>query len=108
VRDFLGHTNITTTSRYLRSTAMRLERALRLLEESQGASDRTPPMVREDNSQRSATPVPHVTIGPWDVDDALDAQTVDKIAVGVASRIFASWNQLDGWLRQVEGLRRVA
>jgi hypothetical protein len=21
---------------------------------------------------------------------------------------FASWNQLDGWLRQVEGLRRVA
>jgi hypothetical protein len=26
----------------------------------------------------------------------------------VVSRIFASWNQLDGWLRQVEGLRRVA
>ena len=26
VRDFLGHTNLTTTSRYLRSTAMRLER----------------------------------------------------------------------------------
>ena len=24
------------------------------------------------------------------------------------SRIFASWNQLDGWLRQVDGLRRVA
>ena len=23
-------------------------------------------------------------------------------------RIFASWNQLDGWLRQVDGLRRVA
>jgi hypothetical protein len=21
---------------------------------------------------------------------------------------FASWNQLDGWLRQVEGLRRAA
>ncbi len=38
VRDFLGHTNLTTTSRYLRSTAMRLERALRLLEESQAAS----------------------------------------------------------------------
>ena len=28
VRDFLGHTNITTTSRYLRSTTLRLERAL--------------------------------------------------------------------------------
>jgi hypothetical protein len=26
----------------------------------------------------------------------------------VVSRIFASWNQLDGWLRQVEELRRVA
>ena len=26
----------------------------------------------------------------------------------LVSRIFVSWNQLDGWLRQVEGLRRVA
>ena len=26
----------------------------------------------------------------------------------VVSRIFASWNQLDGWLRQIEGLRRAA
>jgi hypothetical protein len=26
----------------------------------------------------------------------------------VVSRIFASWNQLDRWLRQVDGLRRVA
>jgi hypothetical protein len=33
VRDFLGHANITTTSRYLRSTTLRLERALALLEE---------------------------------------------------------------------------
>jgi hypothetical protein len=24
------------------------------------------------------------------------------------SRIFASWNQLDGWLRQIEGLQFVA
>jgi integrase len=28
VRDFLGHANITTTSRYLKSTPLRLERAL--------------------------------------------------------------------------------
>ena len=28
VRDFLGHASITTTSRYLRSTTLRLERAL--------------------------------------------------------------------------------
>ncbi len=33
VRDFLGHANITTTSRYLRSTTLRLERALTLLEQ---------------------------------------------------------------------------
>lgn len=26
----------------------------------------------------------------------------------LVSRVFAGWNQLDGWLRQVEGLRRVA
>jgi hypothetical protein len=32
VRDFLGHANITTTSRYLRSTPLRLARALSLLE----------------------------------------------------------------------------
>jgi hypothetical protein len=25
----------------------------------------------------------------------------------MVSRIFVSWNQIDGWLRQVEGLRRV-
>jgi hypothetical protein len=55
VRDFLGHTNLTTTARYLRSTAMRLERALRLLEDSQVASERTPPMVREGD----VAPVPH-------------------------------------------------
>lgn len=27
---------------------------------------------------------------------------------GMASPIFASWNQLDGWLRQVEAPRRLA
>ena len=32
VRDFLGHANITTTSRYLRSTPLRLAHALSLLE----------------------------------------------------------------------------
>jgi integrase len=85
VRDFLGHTNLTTTSRYLRSTAMRLERALRLLEESQAASERTPPMVREGDSRSSATPVPHGAIGAYDIDDALDAEVLEAIAVGVVS-----------------------
>ena len=87
VRDFLGHTNLTTTSRYLRSTAMRLERALRLLEESQAASERTPPMVREGDSGRSATSVPHAAIGAYDVDGALDAETLEAIADGVVSPV---------------------
>ncbi len=26
----------------------------------------------------------------------------------LVSRILASWNQLNGWLRQIDGLRRVA
>jgi hypothetical protein len=26
----------------------------------------------------------------------------------LATQVFTSWNHLDGWLRQVEGLRRVA
>jgi len=87
VRDFLGHTNLTTTSRYLRSTAMRLERALRLLEESQEASVRTPPMVREGDSRSSATLAPHGAIGAYDVDDALDAETLDAIAVEIVSPV---------------------
>lgn len=36
VRDFLGHANITTTSRYLKSTPLHLERALRALEQGDG------------------------------------------------------------------------
>ena len=44
VRDFLGHANITTTSRYLRSTPLRLERALSKMESgSQTAQHSTAP-----------------------------------------------------------------
>jgi hypothetical protein len=35
-------------------------------------------------------------------------QSVGMNGLEVVSRTFASWNQLDRWLRQVEGLRRVA
>jgi hypothetical protein len=35
-------------------------------------------------------------------------QVLECWANEVVSRIFASWNQLDGWLRQVQGLKRVA
>ncbi len=86
---------------------MRLERALRLLEESQAASERTPPMVREGDSRSSATPVPHGAVGAYDVADALDAETVDAIAVGVVSPAVASWNNVADWLRRVAGLRAV-
>ena len=45
VRDFLGHASIATTSRYLRSTSLRLERALTLMERG--------------HIRTGATPVPH-------------------------------------------------
>jgi integrase len=41
VRDFLSHANITTTSRYLRSTSLRLERALNLLGQTKSRSGAT-------------------------------------------------------------------
>ena len=39
VRDFLGHANITTTSRYLRSSPVRLAQALERMEASAGEPD---------------------------------------------------------------------
>ena len=39
VRDFLGHANITTTSRYLRSAPVRLEDALQRMEASAAEPD---------------------------------------------------------------------
>jgi hypothetical protein len=33
---------------------------------------------------------------------------MEPISNSMASPICASWNQLSGWLKQVEGLRRVA
>jgi integrase len=39
VRDFLGHANITTTSRYLQSSALRLERALAHMERSESRTN---------------------------------------------------------------------
>jgi hypothetical protein len=34
--------------------------------------------------------------------------TINRSTLRLATRIFASWNQLDGWLRRVEELRRAA
>jgi len=58
---------------------------LRLLEQAQGLAPRAPLVVREGDSGSSATPVPHGAIGAYDVDDALDAETLDAIAVGMVS-----------------------
>jgi len=58
VRDFLGHVNITTTSRYLRSTTLRLERALSLLEQKEQEESQNA-KKREGGRRRIAVPVPH-------------------------------------------------
>jgi integrase len=55
VRDFLGHANITTTSRYLKSTPLRLERALAKLE----AGSKPIGSTSDDDGQKIATSLPH-------------------------------------------------
>ena len=80
VRDFLGHTNITTTSRYLRSTTLRLERALTLLEQHQeqqaSAIDAQP---GKKDSKSIDTSLPHGASSPSVADDPIDAETVEGI-----------------------------
>ena len=51
VQAFLGHANITTTSRYLRSTPLRLEQALARLEQSDA-----PPPTEEPAAEAPAAP----------------------------------------------------
>jgi len=88
VRDFLGHTNITTTSRYLRSTTLRLERALSLLEQH-GRPEVGANNDRQDDkdSRKSATLVPHGTANPEKADDHIDAEIVDVIEDVVVSPV---------------------
>ena len=85
VRDFLGHTNI-TTSRYLRSTTLRLERALTLLErhEQQQAETITVDQGKKD-SGIIATSLPHGASGPSEADHVIDAEIVDVIEDVVVS-----------------------
>jgi site-specific recombinase XerD len=49
VRDFLGHANITTTSRYVRSTRVRLAQALERMEAAAGTlvDADAPPLLAE-------------------------------------------------------------
>ena len=85
VRDFLGHANITTTSRYLRSTTLRLERALTLLEEHEQRLASAP---RGAEARRIPGKVPHWchTELPTHVSrDQQDAETVGLIEDVVVS-----------------------
>jgi len=48
-------------------------------------------------------------IGPEDTGDGDCRRLLERVYVkGVASPIFASWNQLCDWLKAVDGLRRAA
>ena len=81
VRDFLGHTNITTTSRYLRSTTLRLERALTLMEqhELQQADSIDAQQQGKKDSRSIATSLPHGASRASETDDPIDAEVVDGI-----------------------------
>jgi len=86
VRDFLGHANITTTSRYLRSTTLRLERALTLLEQhEERQADAFDDHRSKRDSRKSSTLVPHGPRKPISNDDQPDAETVDLIEDVVVS-----------------------
>ena len=86
VRDFLGHANITTTSRYLRSTTLRLERALTLLEQHEQRLASAPDgRSGKKDSRKSSTLVPHGASNTRSTDDEPDAETVDLIEDVVVS-----------------------
>ena len=55
VRDFLGHANITTTSRYLASTPLRLEQALANLEAGNGRTSVAQTADRQDKGKHPQT-----------------------------------------------------
>jgi hypothetical protein len=72
VRDFLGHANITTTSRYLRSTPLRLARALSLLEAAE--------------ARRFPTRFPHSPDQPPEAGSSESEETLDSEELEVVNR----------------------
>jgi integrase len=94
VRDFLGHANITTTSRYRKSTPLRLERALNLLERA--------------DARTGATPVPQNASGDGPAASEENPQLGDVLEDDLVTLTFASWNGIGEWLRRLEALRRAA
>lgn len=85
VRDFLGHRNITTTSRYLRSTTLRLERAMDLLERQQFNDPRQAPVGSERDSRNLATRLPHGPSSAEEVEERSDSERVDVMGDVVVS-----------------------
>ena len=79
VRDFLGHTNLTTTSRYLRSTPLRLERALGLLERATGGAAPTKGLLTGRVAGKIATPLPHGGSAASGDAIAADAEVLDAL-----------------------------
>jgi len=108
VRDFLGHANITTTSRYLRSTTLRLERALSLLEQTECEDTPQSGDRWRANSRTGATSVPHTRSVVRADELGRDGESIDAIEDVVVSLTSASWNQIREWLRRVEGIRLAA
>jgi hypothetical protein len=93
VRDWLGHANITTTSRYLATSAHGLTDAARKFE-----------AARAGFAHGSHTNTDQYT----EADGAVNTEKVESKAVEVVSRIFASWNHIAEWVRRLDGLRQVA
>jgi Phage integrase family len=90
-RDFLGHGYISTTSRYLRSTTLRLERALmnlELREQALAKSIKSAPDNRDSGS--IATRLPHAPSDDAVADDNVDPETVDLIEDVLVTQTFAS------------------
>lgn len=66
-----------------------------------GIAVETPPWVPNDGTGE--------VFHPEDTFDGDYGRLLDRVCVkGVASPTSASWNQLGGWLRAVDGLRRAA
>jgi hypothetical protein len=80
--------NITTNSRYLRSTTLRLERALTLLEqhEQQHADSIDAQQQGKKDSRSIATSLPHGPPATSETDNPVDAEVVDWIGDDFVSR----------------------
>jgi Phage integrase family len=99
VRDFLGHANITTTSRCVRSTTLRLERALTQLEQHEHRK-------LAQSEARAAKRIPErvPALRPETFAVACQFERSEELV----TLDFVSWNRIGEWLRRVDRLRRVA